>query len=200
MSSLELRLRKRNFKSLIDRSGQTITNTGRHREAFLNDSFICSICGNEHEGPVTDWSYKLPDEVWMIPEAERSKKARYNNDLCQFDERHFIRCVLDVPFTKRPGEFGWGVWAEVDWPTFKRYLELYDEDGTSEPTRLAKLANALPAYPRSLGAPVIIQFRAASRRPSLYLRPEDESRLALEQRAGIDEARYHEILNIIEHR
>ena len=165
----------------------------------MNDSFICSICGQEHEGLVTDQAFKLPDEVWAIPEAERAEKARFNNDLCQFDERNFIRCVLDVPFTGLPGSFGWGAWAEVDWPTFEYYLKIYDEDGTSEPTRLGVLANALPAYPGSLGAPVIIQFREPSKRPSLYLQPDDESLLALEQRAGIDEARYHEIVNIVEH-
>ncbi len=149
---------------------------------------------------MTDWAYKLPDEVWAIPEAERTEKARFNNDLCQFDERNFIRCVLDVSFTEAPGSFGWGAWAEVDWPTFERYLELYDEDGTSEPAYLGTLANALPAYPGSLGNPVVIQFRDPSKRPSLYLTPEDESRLAREQRSGIDAIRYHEILNLIEHR
>jgi hypothetical protein len=163
----------------------------------LSDNFICSICGQEHIGPVADWAYKLPDEVWAIPEADRSEKARFNDDLCQFDERNFIRCVLDMPFTEAEGNFGWGAWAEVDWPTFERYLELYDEDGNSEPTHLGKLANALPAYSGSLGSPVVIQFRDRSKRPSLYLKPDDESRLALEQRAGINEARYHEILNII---
>lgn len=163
----------------------------------LSDTFVCSVCGQEHVGLVTDWAYKLPDEVWAIPEAERSEKARFNTDLCQFDERSFIRCVLEVPFTETSGNFGWGAWAEVDWPTFERYLELYDEDGNSEPTHLGKLANALPGYAASLGTEVVIQFRDPSKRPSLYLKPDDESRLALEQRVGIGEGRYHEILNIV---
>jgi hypothetical protein len=29
----------------------------------------------------------------------------------------------------------WGAWAEVDWSTFERYLELYDEDGSGEPPK-----------------------------------------------------------------
>jgi hypothetical protein len=164
----------------------------------LGDSFTCSICAKEHGGLVTDWAYKLPDDVWAIPEAERGEKARFNNDLCQFDDRSFIRCVLDVPFTEAPGNFGWGAWAEVDWPTFERYLELYDEDGTTEPPRSGKLANHLPAYEGSLGTPVSIHFRDPSKRPALFLKPEDRSQLALDQRAGIGSARYHEILAIIE--
>ncbi len=146
---------------------------------------------------MTDWAYQLPDIVWAIPDDQRGEKARFNNDLCQFDERNFIRCVLDVPFAEAPGNFGWGAWAEVDWPTFERYLQLYDEDGNSEPADVGKLANALPAYAGSLGTQVVIQFRDPSKRPSLYLMPGDESQLALEQRAGINDARYHEILNII---
>lgn len=167
---------------------------------LLSESFICSICGQEHGGLVTDWAFKLPDEVWAIPEVDRSEKARFNNDLCQFDNRNFIRCVLDVPLTEGSGSFGWGAWAEVDWSTFERYLKFYDEDGTSEPTRAGKLANALQAYPGSLGTPVVIQFRDPSKRPSLSLVTSDESVLAREQRAGVGESRYHEILNIIQNR
>ena len=164
----------------------------------MSESFTCSICGEEHQGLITDWAFTLPDVVWEIPEAERAEKARFNNDLCQFGERYFIRCVLDVPFTDGPGSFGWGAWAEVDWPTFERYLELYDEDGSSEPVRAGALANSLAAYAHSLGTPVVVQFRDPTKRPSLYLKQEDESRLALEQRVGIDDARFHEILSIIE--
>jgi hypothetical protein len=149
---------------------------------------------------VTDWAYKLPDDVWALPEAERSEKARFNDDLCQFGDRNFIRCVLEVPFTDAVGNFGWGAWAEVEWPTFERYLELYDEDGSTEPPRTGKLANNLPAYPGSLGAPVAIRFRDPTRRPSLFLKPNDVSALAREQRTGIDNARYHEILSLLESR
>jgi hypothetical protein len=91
--------------------------------------------------------------------TDRAEKARFNSDLCQMGERYFIRCVLGVPFTESEGEFGWGAWAEVDWSTFERYLELYDEDGSGEPPKDGILANDLPPYPSSIGSPVKIQFR-----------------------------------------
>jgi hypothetical protein len=163
----------------------------------LRDHFTCSICGKEHEGLVTDWAYKLPDVVWEIPESERAEKARFNDDLCQFGERYFIRCVLGVPFTEASGEFGWGAWAEVDWPVFKLYMDFWDKDGSSEPVRQGSLANNLPAYEYSLNTTVLIQFRDPTKRPSLYTKQGDESQLAIEQRGGIDIARYHEILSII---
>lgn len=163
----------------------------------MSDSFICSICGEEHEGLITDWAYKLPDVVWEIPEAERTEKARFNDDLCQLAERYFIRCVLHVPIAGAPESFGWGAWAEVDLRTFERYLEIYDEDGSYEPKRPGTLANELRPYPGSLGAPVVIEFRDPTKRPSLHLKPDNGTLLAGEQRFGIDEGRFHEILHVI---
>jgi hypothetical protein len=167
---------------------------------LVSDHFTCSICGKEHEGLVTNWAYKLPDAVWAIPEAERSEKTHFDSDLCQFGQRYFIRCVLGVRFTEAPGEFNWGAWAEVERPTFARYLELYDKDGSSEPVFAGTLANSLPAYTHSLGTPVLIQCGEPTKRPSLYCRLEDDGQLAVEQRRGIDDPRYHEILSVIARR
>lgn len=44
----------------------------------MTTGFVCLICGKHHEGYTTDWAYKLPDEVWAIPESERSEQARFN--------------------------------------------------------------------------------------------------------------------------
>lgn len=164
----------------------------------MGDNFICSVCGVQHDGLITDWGYKLPDDVWSIPDHERSEKARFGSDLCQFGERYFIRCVLFVPFADRSGEFSWGVWAEVEWATFKRYLDLYEADGSSEPAHHGLLANEIPGYSRTVGADIEIGFRGASERPTIHFTAEDHSPLAEEQRRGMSDARYHEILNLIE--
>lgn len=164
----------------------------------MANQFVCSICGKEHAGLPTDWAFKLPDDVWAIREPERADTARFNNDLCQLGERYFIRCVLEMPFTDREGFFGWGAWAEVEWEVFQRYLELYEADGRNELPKEGSLANTLRAYdPDTKGHPILIQFREATRRPSLHVFPEDVSALALEQRKGIEEIRYHEILDAI---
>ena len=164
----------------------------------MSNGFVCSICGQHHEGHTTDWAYKLPDEVWAIPEQERAEQARFNDDLCQWGERYFIRCLLAVPFAEMDGEFGWGAWAEVEWPTFERYLELYDTDGNAEPIKLGKLANDLRPYADSLGTDIHIQFRDSTKRPSLFLLPEDGCLLGAEQRNGIDNARFHDILRLLQ--
>jgi hypothetical protein len=148
-----------------------------------------------HEGLTTDWAYKLPDEVWAIPDEERAARALCSSDLCQFGDRFFIRCVLSVPFTETEGSFNWGCWAEVDWPVFRRYLSLYDADGSDEPRQPGTLANALFGYPGSLGASCEIQFGESTRRPALFTPLDDQSLLAAEQRAGYDAKRYHMILD-----
>jgi hypothetical protein len=43
-------------------------------------SFICSQCGEPHDGLPTDSAFKLPDEVWAIPEPERSSKAKFTSE------------------------------------------------------------------------------------------------------------------------
>ena len=163
----------------------------------MSERFTCSICGQDHVGLATDWAYGLPDVVWDIPQAERAERARFTSDLCQFGERYFIRCVLEMPFTHVPGHFGWGAWAEVHWSTFESYLGLYDVDASSAPAADGVLANELPPYRGSLGAPVTVKFRDAKNRPSLHLKSEDAGPLAVDQRAGIDEARHHQILKTL---
>jgi hypothetical protein len=131
----------------------------------------------------------------------QDEPAIYVNRLpTKFGERYFIRGVLHVPFSEAEGNFGWGVWTEVEWPVFERHLRLYDQDGSGEPPYAGTLANALPAYDNTLGVPVLIQFRNQTQRPSVHLPPSQRSRLAFEQQNGIDNAAYHEILAQISNR
>jgi hypothetical protein len=164
------------------------------QEIAVTEAFVCGVCGKTHAGLPTDYGYKLPDEVWAIPEPERPERAKFTDDLCQYGGRCFIRCVLFLPFTEADGAFGWGVWVEVEWPVFERYLSLYEADGSGEPRHPGKLANALPGYDATLGTSVLIQFGSRTQRPSVYLLSDDQSPLALEQRRGIDASRHHEIL------
>ncbi|MGQ4584271.1 DUF2199 domain-containing protein [Lysobacter sp. F60174L2] len=157
-------------------------------------SFVCSTCGETHDGLPTDHGWKLPDVVWAIPEHERSNQAKFDSDLCQFGDRFFIRCLLKLAFTQQPEYYGWGVWVEVQEPDFYRYIELYDKDGSDEPAVSATIANAMPSYPSTLGLPVAVQFQNSTSRPAVLVPSTSGHLLAAEQSAGIDNRRYHEIL------
>lgn len=144
-----------------------------------------------------DWGFDLPDEVWALPEEERDAQVRFNDDLCEWGDRYFIRCILPTPLKDQDDYFGWGAWAEVDAEVFGRYLDLYDADGREEPPHPAKLANKLPPYAgTTLGSRMLIQFQDPDERPTLLLLEGDKSRLAQDQRDGIDTARHREILAI----
>ena len=104
-----------------------------------------------------------------------------------------------MPLKDQDDYFGWGPWVEVTADVFERYLDLYDADGREEPPVPGKLANKLEAYPgTTLGTRLLIQFQDPGERPTLTLLETDKSRLAQEQRDGIDAARHHEILAICE--
>jgi hypothetical protein len=159
-----------------------------------SDSFICETCGESHAGSPTDTGYTLPDDVWSIPEAERASQAKWTSDLCQMGERYFIRCLLRLPFIDRESYYGWGVWAEVDWATFKRYLDVYDSDATNEPVEHARLANDIPTYDSTRGLPISVQFGTSTARPTISFSDDQLHKLAIESRTGLSEIRYHEIL------
>lgn len=156
-------------------------------------SFVCSTCGDTHEGMPTDFGWQLPDDVWAIPEVERSARAKFDSDRCQLGERFFIRCILALPFTEQPGYYAWGVWVELRESDFWRYIELYDKDGREEPAIPGAIANAVPGYASTVGLPIQVQLQDEKSRPSVRVADAGHP-LSVEQLAGISNQRYHDIL------
>lgn len=160
----------------------------------MSSSFTCQTCGETHDGLPTDRGWTLPDAVWAVPEVDRSSRAKFNSDLCQMDDRHFIRCLLKIPFNEQAGYFGWGVWIEVLEIDFYRYIELYDKDGSSEPAIHGMIANEIPTYPSSLGMPVLMQFQDSKSRPDVRFPATAKHPLATDKADGLNNARYHELI------
>jgi hypothetical protein len=157
-------------------------------------TYVCETCGRTHSGLPTDRAFKLPDEVWAIPEGERQERAKWTSDLCQLDDNYFLRCFLPLPFKSRKGHFGWGVWVKVSRPVFERYLQIYEQDATNEPKAQGELANHPSAYELPSSVPVTIRFGTPSERPVVEFPSEAVHELAQELAFGISDARYHEIL------
>ena len=157
-------------------------------------SFVCGTCGKIHEGLVKDMGFALPEDVWSIPAPERKTRAVFDTDLCRFGERHFIRCLLRIPFVGRTDYFGWGVWVEVDRHDFDRYVEFYQKDGSAEPLVIGRLANRIPCYPDAAGEVVRIKFGVAGIRPDVLVDVGSETSLGLDHNRGINDARHHQIL------
>ena len=135
----------------------------------------------------------LPDDVHAIPQPERAKSAKFDEDFCTFGKRNFVRCVLILPFTMSDGYFGYGAWAEVDDKTFMRSLNLAYWGGPVDPPGAGKIANRFASYPQAYGLGVVIIYGPKGRRPLLAV-DEDGSELASDQLTGIGAERYHRIL------
>jgi hypothetical protein len=159
----------------------------------LSNSFICKTCGDTHEGLPTDHGWTLPDAVWSIPEADRSSQAKFDTDCCQLGNRFFIRCILELPFNEQSGYYGWGVWVELLESNFCRYVELYDQDGSSEPVVPGQIANEIPGYPSTLGLPITVQFQDSTSRPNVNVPMSSNHPLAAQQSNGVDDQQYHAI-------
>lgn len=156
-------------------------------------TFQCGQCGKSHEGLPKDQGFKLPDEVWAIPQPERAQRAHWDTDLCQMDDRFFIRCLLQVPFAGSEGDYyGWGAWAEVDREIFVRYVGLYDANASGEPPAIGTLANSIPTYEDADRSQVMIHFGLQSDRPTLTFDKTSHS-LAHDQRHGISQEKFHDI-------
>lgn len=156
--------------------------------------YRCTVCGKWHAELLTDIACRLPDCVWALDYLERYRRARYNEDLCTLDgRRHFIRCVLPVPFTHRKGDFGWGVWVEVSRRHHDAYVKVFGAPGAAGIEFPGTIANRLRAYRSTLGLAVTVRL-SAEHRPLLQIEGSSRHRLALEQRRGIAAERHHEIV------
>jgi hypothetical protein len=160
-------------------------------------TYICSHCGQEHEGLPTDWGYQLPDEVHALNYLDRYTRSRSNRDLCTLDEvRFFFRALLPIRLSEQTEEeyFTWGVWIEVDKSVHDLYLRSWDEDITNFTGLQGRLANDIKVHAGSIDLPVSIRFLPGTERPKLELLPEVSHAIAIEQRNGISGKRHHDIL------
>ena len=149
------------------------------------------------EGPPTEFIWQVPDAVWALDEKTRKKwfaQFDLSNDFCTLEDRWFLRGALELPYPDRPGGWRWVLWSEVSQSVIEKYAELEDVDASNEPRMPGKLACTVPLHPDSIGQPVEIQFGPPDLRPSFFLPADSTHPLALEQRNGIDEHRYHEIV------
>ena len=67
----------------------------------------------------------------------------------------------------------------------------------SSPPEPGTLACEIPGYPDSLGLPLRVQFGPGHQRPFFYCAEEQSHPLATDQRHGIDEAKYHAIVDTV---
>lgn len=146
----------------------------------------------------------LPEPIFELPDEEREERAEIAEDSGIFRpaegrEHYYVRGLLEIPIPSLDRYFGYGAWIEVDAPSYDRLRELWnDERGREEPPFPGKLANELAPYEGTVDLPVMIQLREVALLPTVEL-VETDHPLRADQRAGISEARAHELASTVAH-
>lgn len=125
-------------------------------------SCTCASCGAP--AALLDRAYQAPDCVWAQPAAERS--PRNNSDFTEFGDRRFVRGLLPVRLASGD-EFRFGLWFEVDQPTFDQVVATWDDEERYPDLRFtATVANAVPPWhAQILDAQVDLGVRDSNGRP-----------------------------------
>lgn len=102
--------------------------------------------------------------MWAQPPAERS--SRNNSDFAESGDRRFVRGLLPVRLASGD-EFRFGLWFEVDRPTFAEVVASWDDEERYPHLRFtATIANAAPPWhAQILDAQVDLGVRDPSARP-----------------------------------
>lgn len=138
---------------------------------------------------VLDVGYDHPD-AWPHASYRRTGgtvtvgQDRLTQDLCSTGDRLYLRGLLTLPIQSTDVSFAFGPWAEVPTETFQAYRAAFGTDAEAAlGARQARLANALPGFPGSVGLALTIRFSGGSDRPQFAVHPPAD--LGTAQRDGI---------------
>ena len=159
------------------------------------EGFICSCCGEFHEGLSRCLPMRSPTAYFMVPADQREERCRLNEDFCVIDDKYFfIYGSLELAIHKHPDPFIWGVWASLSEKDFERAHAMIGGAGReSEPPSVGWLASDIPLYPPCLQLIVDVHTQPAGLRPLMVLRSADHP-LVVEQKNGISPSRVQEIM------
>ena len=147
----------------------------------------CSTCGEFHDIENMEVAFDSPDAYLQIPTEERNTRVKLNADFCVIDGvRFFIRGVVPVPVDTRDRDYCWGVWAEIDEPSFELILKTWNDDDVSHLDPIpGSIANTVPEYEDSLGLAVTLELRVDTR-PFMRIVSESAFRSDQEKGVGLD--------------
>lgn len=154
---------------------------------------LCTTCGKTHDELETGIAYLRPMEYFGVPEEERPKRIKMDDDLCIIDDKlYFIRSVLELPVKDGKEPFGWGVWPQVSQKDFNKYIKLWSAKGVEkEPPIEATLSGGVRGYPYIDLLPVTLHLRSGGKRPLVKVISADYP-LGVDQRQGITMEKVHE--------
>jgi hypothetical protein len=154
---------------------------------MVEPGFVCSTCGQSHEGVPLSFAADFPDMYANMSESDRGSRALISSDQCIVDETlFFIRGCLEIPLLDSREVFVWGLWALVKEEVFNEISESWEEAGreTRRGPFKARLANSVSVYPETLNLKLRIVIQPVSTRP-LFILEEEQHPLGTAQQNGI---------------
>jgi hypothetical protein len=166
----------------------------------LSEGFICSSCGEWHQGLPLDWAFDSPLYWHEIPESQRPNRGKLNEDFCCIDDKHFfVRGIIDIPIIGTEKHLMWGVWVSLSQKNFERIISVWNDPTiVQEPPYFGWLSNRISIYPDTLNLKTNVSSRDVNCSPFIQLEPTDHP-LAIEQRSGITLSRVSEIASLMIH-
>jgi len=157
-------------------------------------SFVCSVCGESHEG-IAAWAYRFPDP-WLALTDEERASGKIDSDLCSTPRgEYFVRATLELPLIDGPTPtFEFGLWGSLSEASFARYVQTYNEpDQSKHGGFFTYLSNDLRGFSGSFALPADLLLQDRNQRPKLDLHSGDHP-LVKAQREGVT---FDKILRII---
>jgi hypothetical protein len=159
-------------------------------------TFVCSVCGEEHDD-LPALVFLDPDH-WSMLSPEQQADGEITEDWCLTSDGHyFVRCSLEIPINDGPQEsLSYGVWCSLSEPNFKRYvLAFNDTDQSKLGSMFGWLSNEIPGQFSNSGLlKCNVHPQDDRMRPLVELQPTDHP-LAVAQREGISFERAQRLMH-----
>ena len=127
-------------------------------------SWRCSVCGRDHDELPNSLSWGKPYDYFAASDDEKQGFVALDDDRCHLnDERHFLRCTLELPILDTHETLVLGVWIGVSKTNFYQYAEfLVNKTNEPDPPLLyGVLCGVLPGFTEEelLWTEVMIRIR-----------------------------------------
>ena len=164
------------------------------------DSWICSTCGESHEGVPASYGYDAPWTWHTVPDQERAQRCFLNPDYCVIDkDDFFVRGCLEIPIIGRDEPLIWGVWVSLSKTNFDREQSLAKQpERINEPPYFGWLSSRIEVYPDTFALKTNVHTRSVGTRLFIELEQTDHP-LSKDQRSGITTDRLIQIAEQVRH-
>jgi len=160
----------------------------------------CSCRGKVHDTTPNSFGFDEPVSWGNRDKTRPPDGCWIDSDYCVIDDSdYFIRAVLEIPIQSSDEHFVLGVWTTLSSTNFERErLLVSDAARVNEPAYFGWFANQLWQYPNTLNLKCNLITNEPGMRPSIQLEP-TEHPLSVDQRQGITQTRFHELVEEFMH-